>query len=207
MDGTPYWRRFFRITLPWISPVVFFAIVYASIGALQVYRVDRHPDAGRPGRRDALDVDPDRRGGLRQLRDRLRRLDRGGHDRRHPRHHRRPQLLASRALGAALSARCRPQRRAALGRLGDHRRDGGARRLHAAAVRLAVLMSFRPVADAYKMPPSFLPPSLDFTNYRAVLELAACRSCRSTATASRSPSSSRSASSSPARSPPSPSRG
>ena len=33
MDGTPAWRRFFRITLPYISPVVFFAIVYASIGA------------------------------------------------------------------------------------------------------------------------------------------------------------------------------
>lgn len=30
-------------------------------------------------------------------------------------------------------------------------------------------MSFRSVADAYKMPPSFLPPSLDFSNYRAVL--------------------------------------
>jgi multiple sugar transport system permease protein len=30
-------------------------------------------------------------------------------------------------------------------------------------------MSFRPVSDAYKLPPSFLPPSLDFTNYRAVL--------------------------------------
>jgi multiple sugar transport system permease protein len=26
-------------------------------------------------------------------------------------------------------------------------------------------MSFRPVADAYKMPPSFLPPTLDFSNY------------------------------------------
>ena len=37
MDGTPPWRRFWRITLPWISPVVFFAVVYASIGALQVY--------------------------------------------------------------------------------------------------------------------------------------------------------------------------
>lgn len=37
MDGTPAWRQFFRITLPYISPVVFFAIVYASIGALQVY--------------------------------------------------------------------------------------------------------------------------------------------------------------------------
>jgi multiple sugar transport system permease protein len=31
-------------------------------------------------------------------------------------------------------------------------------------------MSFRSMADAYKMPPSFLPPSLDFKNYRAVLD-------------------------------------
>jgi len=30
-------------------------------------------------------------------------------------------------------------------------------------------MSFRPVADAYKLPPSFLPPSLDFANYARVL--------------------------------------
>jgi multiple sugar transport system permease protein len=30
-------------------------------------------------------------------------------------------------------------------------------------------MSFRPPAEAYKMPPSFLPPTLDFKNYRAVL--------------------------------------
>jgi multiple sugar transport system permease protein len=30
-------------------------------------------------------------------------------------------------------------------------------------------MSFRPPSDAYKMPPSFLPPNLDFRNYRAVL--------------------------------------
>ena len=31
-------------------------------------------------------------------------------------------------------------------------------------------MSFRSVADAYKMPPSFFPPSLDFTNYLSVLK-------------------------------------
>jgi multiple sugar transport system permease protein len=31
-------------------------------------------------------------------------------------------------------------------------------------------MSFRGVADAYKMPPSFLPPNLDFSNYVAVLK-------------------------------------
>lgn len=30
-------------------------------------------------------------------------------------------------------------------------------------------MSFRPVADAYKLPPSFLPPNLDFANYWTVL--------------------------------------
>jgi multiple sugar transport system permease protein len=30
-------------------------------------------------------------------------------------------------------------------------------------------MSFRPVSDAYKLPPSFLPPNLDFTNYQQVL--------------------------------------
>jgi multiple sugar transport system permease protein len=30
-------------------------------------------------------------------------------------------------------------------------------------------MSFRPVADAYKLPPSFLPPSLDLANYYEVL--------------------------------------
>ena len=30
-------------------------------------------------------------------------------------------------------------------------------------------MSFRPVADAYKLPPSFLPPNLDFTNYWSVI--------------------------------------
>jgi multiple sugar transport system permease protein len=30
-------------------------------------------------------------------------------------------------------------------------------------------MSFRPVAEAYQMPPSFLPPTLNLANYRAVL--------------------------------------
>jgi multiple sugar transport system permease protein len=30
-------------------------------------------------------------------------------------------------------------------------------------------MSFRPPSEAYKMPPSFLPPTLDFKNYQAVL--------------------------------------
>jgi multiple sugar transport system permease protein len=49
MDGASYWRRFFRIVLPWISPVVFFAIVYASIGALQVYESIAILTQGGPG--------------------------------------------------------------------------------------------------------------------------------------------------------------
>jgi multiple sugar transport system permease protein len=49
MDGTSAWRQFFRITLPWISPVVFFAIVYASIGALQVFESIVILTAGGPG--------------------------------------------------------------------------------------------------------------------------------------------------------------
>ena len=43
------WRRFFRIVLPWISPVVFFAIVYASIGALQVFESVVILTRGGPG--------------------------------------------------------------------------------------------------------------------------------------------------------------
>lgn len=49
MDGTSPWRRFWRITLPWISPVVFFCIVYASIGALQVYESIWIMTRGGPG--------------------------------------------------------------------------------------------------------------------------------------------------------------
>jgi multiple sugar transport system permease protein len=49
MDEASYWRRFFRLVLPWISPVVFFAIVYASIGALQVYESIVILTQGGPG--------------------------------------------------------------------------------------------------------------------------------------------------------------
>jgi len=49
MDGASYWRRFFRIVLPWISPVVFFGIVYASIGALQVFESIAILTRGGPG--------------------------------------------------------------------------------------------------------------------------------------------------------------
>lgn len=37
MDGASPWRTFSRITLPYISPVLFFCVVFASIGALQVF--------------------------------------------------------------------------------------------------------------------------------------------------------------------------
>ncbi|HVX82049.1 MAG TPA: sugar ABC transporter permease, partial [Devosiaceae bacterium] len=49
MDGTSAWRRFWRITLPWISPVVFFALVYCSIGALQVFESIVILTKGGPG--------------------------------------------------------------------------------------------------------------------------------------------------------------
>jgi multiple sugar transport system permease protein len=49
MDGSSYWRRFYRIVLPWISPVVFFGIVYASIGALQVFESIVILTRGGPG--------------------------------------------------------------------------------------------------------------------------------------------------------------
>jgi multiple sugar transport system permease protein len=49
MDGTPAWRQFLHITLPHISPVVFFAIVYASIGALQVFESIVILTQGGPG--------------------------------------------------------------------------------------------------------------------------------------------------------------
>ncbi|SHE85089.1 carbohydrate ABC transporter membrane protein 1, CUT1 family (TC 3.A.1.1.-) [Kaistia soli DSM 19436] len=49
MDGASYWRRFSRIILPWISPVIFFNIVYASIGAMQVYESIVILTSGGPG--------------------------------------------------------------------------------------------------------------------------------------------------------------
>ena len=74
MDGASYWRRFFRIVLPWISPVVFFAIVYASIGALQVFESIVILTQGGPGDATRSMSHLHRRGGIRQFRDRLRRL-------------------------------------------------------------------------------------------------------------------------------------
>lgn len=49
MDGTRPLRMFWRITLPYISPVVFFCVIYATIGALQVYESIVILTEGGPG--------------------------------------------------------------------------------------------------------------------------------------------------------------
>ncbi|SDR48440.1 sugar ABC transporter permease [Pseudovibrio sp. Tun.PSC04-5.I4] len=49
LDGTSPLRMFWRITLPYISPVVFFCVVYATIGALQVYESIVILTEGGPG--------------------------------------------------------------------------------------------------------------------------------------------------------------
>ena len=166
MDGASYWRRFFRIVLPWISPVVFFAIVYASIGALQVFEFDRHPYPRRSGRRNPVDVDPDRRGGVRHLRDRLRGVYRGRHDHRDPRHHRRAVHGLAR-LGSAMTTQSKFSQRAIDWAIIGVMALLGVFMLLPFAWLFS--MSFRTVRDAYQMPPSFLPPRLDLDNYRAVL--------------------------------------
>lgn len=49
MDGASAWRRFSRITLPYISPVLFFCVVFATIGALQVFESIVILTGGGPG--------------------------------------------------------------------------------------------------------------------------------------------------------------
>ena len=115
MDGAGYWRRFFRIVLPWISPVVFFAIVYASIGALQVFEFDRHSHPRRPRRRNTIDVHLHRRGGIRQFRDRLRGVHCGRHDDGDPRDH-PPAVPGVARLGASLTWRPRRSSAGSTGR-------------------------------------------------------------------------------------------
>ena len=103
MDGTPPWRQFFRITLPYISPVVFFCIVYASIGALQVYESIVILTKGGPG--DAtrslsiLIVEE----GFGSFQIGYAAVDLGGDDGDHPHHHRHPAAPVA-PVGAAVSA-------------------------------------------------------------------------------------------------------
>jgi len=37
IDGAPAWRRFFSITLPMLTPVIFYNLVTGIIGALQIF--------------------------------------------------------------------------------------------------------------------------------------------------------------------------
>src|SRR6185437_13527429 len=92
------------------------------------------------------------------------------HDRGHPHHHRRAD--AHLAAAGSLLREAKMQTKAS-SRWVD-------RAIIAVMILLGVFMllpfawlfsmSFRGVADAYKMPPSFLPPDLDWKNYRAVLD-------------------------------------
>ena len=202
MDGASYWRRFFRIVLPWISPVVFFAIVYASIGALQVFESIVILTRGGPG-------DATRSMSIYIVEEAFDSFEIG-------------YAASIAVVMTVVILVITVIQFAGVARVGSAMRGqskASQRALDWAIIAvMAVLgvfmllpfawlfsMSFRTVQDAYQMPPSFLPPRLDFDNYRAVLSIPRCRSCRSTPTASRSPSSSPSASSSPARSPLSPS--
>ena len=111
MDGASYWRRFFRIVLPWISPVVFFAIVYASIGALQVYESIVILTQGGPGdatRSMSIYIVEEAFGSFEIG---YARLGRGRHDPRHPGDHlaAAPRLAP---LGPLLTP-CRPRPRSA----------------------------------------------------------------------------------------------
>lgn len=49
MDGASPWRRFWKITFPYISPVVFLNVILASIGALQVFEIIVILTRGGPG--------------------------------------------------------------------------------------------------------------------------------------------------------------
>ena len=153
MDGASYWRRFFRIVLPWISPVVFFAIVYASIGALQVFESIVILTRGGPG-------DATRSMSILIVEEAFDSFEIGyaaaiavvmtvGD----PRHHRRSSSWP-RAPGFDNDDAV--QSLAAGDRLGDHRRNGAARRLHAAAFRLAlqhvVSHRARRLSDAAEFP-------------------------------------------------------
>ena len=166
MDGASYWRRFFRIVLPWISPVVFFAIVYASIGALQVFESIVILTRGGPG-------DATRSMSILIVEEAFDTFEIG----------------YAAAIAVVMTAVILVITMVAvhgLARLGSAmttQSKASQRAIDWAIIGvMAVLgvfmllpfawlfsMSFRTVRDAYLMPPSFLPPRLDFDNYRAVL--------------------------------------
>jgi len=135
MDGSSYWRRFFRIVLPWISPVVFFAIVYASIGALQVYESIVILTRGGPG-------DATRSMSIHIVEEAFDSFEIGyaasvssHYDVGYPDHHIHSASRLA-ALGPVLSHA--DQSHTALDRPNNHCGNGGAGCGHASAVRLAV---------------------------------------------------------------------
>jgi len=76
--------------------------------------------------------------------------------------------LFCRAAGPVLRGAMEPRKPRA-GSTGHHRRDDRPRHFHAAAVRLAFLDVVPLRGGRLQMPPSFIPPSLDFKNYVSVL--------------------------------------
>jgi multiple sugar transport system permease protein len=50
IDGARYWRQFWHVTLPIISPVVYFNLVMSIIGLLQVFVVPYIMTEGGPAR-------------------------------------------------------------------------------------------------------------------------------------------------------------
>jgi len=50
IDGAGGWRKFMHITLPMISPTIFFNLVLGIIGALQVFTTAYITTKGGPGR-------------------------------------------------------------------------------------------------------------------------------------------------------------
>ena len=43
IDGASDWTRFWRVTVPLLSPTIFFAVVVGTIYAFQSFGADRHP--------------------------------------------------------------------------------------------------------------------------------------------------------------------
>jgi multiple sugar transport system permease protein len=50
IDGAGVWRRIFHVTLPMLSPVIFFNLIMAIIGTLQVFAIPYIMTGGEPAR-------------------------------------------------------------------------------------------------------------------------------------------------------------
>ena len=54
IDGANYWHRFRHVTIPMMSPVIFFNLLLGLIGALQTFTQALHHHQRRPAERDAV---------------------------------------------------------------------------------------------------------------------------------------------------------